>query len=138
MTEYEYKHTTKRAMSEEIDRQRDQIKELYRASEPFGNTFWHTAWQWLAIYHRIPRVNAETEAEHYDCGTYHYYHLADTNWASDKEYEALKALYIEKYGGWDTIDLDHTTYNGKVWWRWECKEQPDGSYERYPVDKDKQ
>ena len=35
---------------------------------------------------------------------------------SEEEYERLKELYIQKFGGWETIDLEHTDYNGQIWW----------------------
>ena len=28
----------------------------------------------------------------------------------------LKRLYIEKFNGWEKIDLAHSDYNGKIWW----------------------
>ena len=32
--------------------------------------------------------------------------------AEDKEAE----MYIKKFGGWETIDLEHTEYDGHAWW----------------------
>ena len=47
---------------------------------------------------------------------WYYYTAVQVSPVSDKRYDRLKALYIKLYGGWDTIDLEHTTYDGHAWW----------------------
>lgn len=90
----------------------------------------HTAWQWLRYGHRIPKEGEEPhgcvpsffdpEERSYvevENGRVWYYYDADqTEPVDDKKYLELKQMYIEKFGGWDRIDLDHTTYNGRKWW----------------------
>lgn len=44
------------------------------------------------------------------------YQYEDTVIATDDEYERLKAAYIARFGGWETIDLEHTTYDGHKWY----------------------
>ena len=48
--------------------------------------------------------------------TWYYYQYEDTVIATDDEYERLKAAYIARFGGWETIDLEHTTYDGHKWY----------------------
>lgn len=85
----------------------------------------HTAWQWLQYKHRVPKKGEQPRAsrpsyfdgEDWAYGRkYYYYRSGQTEPVDDAEYERLKALYIKKYGGWDTIDLEHTTYDGHIWW----------------------
>lgn len=89
-----------------------------------------TAWQWLSEERRIPVEGAGYERNpevfhYYDSelnewedftSNYWYYMRMDTRPATDWEYQKLKELYIHKFGGWEKIDLENTTYDGKVWW----------------------
>lgn len=82
---------------------------------------WHTAWQWLENERRIVIDEAFPMPIQYGYGNqpdkqWHYYNLMQTRGASDEEYENLKQQYIEKFGGWDYIDLDTTSYDGRPWW----------------------
>lgn len=76
----------------------------------------HTAWQWLRWYSRVP---IDLKAGHY-AGEYDkqwfYYDRQNTREADFDEYQQLKDLYIKKFGGWETIDLEHTEYDGHAWW----------------------
>ena len=47
---------------------------------------------------------------------WYYYTDKQVSKISDKRFERLKALYIKAYGGWETIDLEHTEYDGHMWW----------------------
>lgn len=76
-----------------------------------------TAWQWLARERRVPLDGVEARPVDYeDVGRWYYYQRKDTRPATDEEYERLKALYIEKFGGWNQIDLKTTEYDGHKWW----------------------
>lgn len=89
-----------------------------------------TAWQWLSEERRIPKEGAGYERNpevfhYYDSevgewedftSSYWYYMRMDTRPATDWEYKKLKELYISKFGGWETIDLENTEYDGRVWW----------------------
>lgn len=76
----------------------------------------HTAWQWLRYHHRVP---IDRNAGHWD-GPYEkqwfYYDRQNTRPVDYCEYDDLKHLYIAKFGGWDEIDLENTTYDGHAWW----------------------
>jgi hypothetical protein len=86
-----------------------------------------TSWQWLAYAHRVPVDDADAHHktlrypnddgkwEESDSKWYYYY-KKDTMEVSEEEYQRLKELYIQKFGGWETIDLEHTDYNGQIWW----------------------
>lgn len=84
----------------------------------------HTSWQWLNFQRRIPKEGAVAHCINYemDMGygwlktAWYYYYKEDTKEVSPEVYEKLKALYIEKFGGWEKIDLDNTTYDGHIWW----------------------
>ena len=88
----------------------------------------HTAWQWLSQKHLAPRKGEIPEGKHPvypDMDTrswkesdkeWYYYTAEQVSPVSDKRYDRLKALYIKLYGGWETIDLENTTYDGHVWW----------------------
>lgn len=86
----------------------------------------HTSWQWLAQYRRVVNVDVpciELEYRFFDWDSHeteykswYYYRKKDTHKATEEEYERLKKMYIEMYGGWERIDLSSTTYNGKIWW----------------------
>ena len=88
----------------------------------------HTAWQWLNYAHCAPKAGVEPAGMHP-----RYWDPDEREWAesdkiwyyytdkqvlriTDSRYEKLKALYIKLFGGWDTIDLDNTEYNGHAWW----------------------
>lgn len=76
-----------------------------------------TAWQWLSRAKRVPTETAKAQPVDYtDIGRWYYYKRMDTRPATDEEYERLKALYVEKFGGWEEIDLKNTTYDGQKWW----------------------
>ena len=88
----------------------------------------HTAWQWLSKKHLAVRKGAVPVGRHpkyLDPETgcweesekeWFYYTPEQVTPVSDKRYDRLKAQYIKLYGGWETIDLDHTTYDGHAWW----------------------
>lgn len=102
-------------------RLRARLRELHRP---------RTAWQWLSEARRMIRPGARafphTYKRHgfndfdgyYAAGesTWYYYQYADTVIATDDEYEQLKNAYIARFGGWETIDLAHTTYDGHKWY----------------------
>lgn len=88
---------------------------------------YHTAWQWLAEYHRAPITGSVPDPiskrfydEEYEDWTdgpeWFYYDGSQTVPVDDALYDRLKALYIEKFGGWKKIDLAHTAYDGSAWW----------------------
>lgn len=88
----------------------------------------HTAWQWLAYAHMAPTKNAvpyrmypefwDPDIRRWEQGDkqYYYYSHKDVRHVSDKRFESLKQQYIKLYGGWEKIDLNHTTYDGRIWW----------------------
>ena len=45
-----------------------------------------------------------------------YYKASQVKKIDDKRYKKLKDLYVKKFGGWEEIDLENTTYDGRVWW----------------------
>lgn len=79
----------------------------------------HTAWQWLKAG-RVVNDTAIALLLTYDMeecsSSWYYYRYTDTHSATKEEYNRLKELYIKKYGGWNKIDLEHTTYDGHKWW----------------------
>lgn len=88
----------------------------------------HTAWQWLAYAHMAPTKNAvpyrmypefwDPDIRRWEQGDkqYYYYSHKDVRHVSDKRFESLKQQYIKLYGGWEKIDLNYTTYDGRIWW----------------------
>ena len=88
----------------------------------------HTAWQWLSEKRLAPKKGEVPEGRHpkyldpeadswkESDKEWYYYTAVQVSQVSDKRYDRLKALYIKLYGGWDTIDLEHTTYDGHAWW----------------------
>ena len=88
----------------------------------------HTAWQWLFYAHLAPKKNAAAYGTRHRCWdsenrrwiesnrVWYYYANDQVVPVNDEVYERLKAKYIELFGGWETIDLEHTTYDGKKWW----------------------
>ncbi len=79
-----------------------------------------TAYQWLQQESRIPIDGAQAIPKEYEFeyGTkiYYYYKRKDVHKISNSTFKKLKDLYIKLYDGWETIDLDNSTYNGKIWW----------------------
>lgn len=73
----------------------------------------YTSWQWLAYERMIPRDN-ENPCQRKN--GFWYYKRNQVESVSDERYKELKALYIKKFGDWDYIDFDTTTYNGEKWW----------------------
>lgn len=73
----------------------------------------HTSWQLLNWYHRIPMPGVKPMAD--DSGWYRYNGFYTWK-VPDVLFNRLQELYIKKYGGWETIDLDNTSYNGSIWW----------------------
>lgn len=88
----------------------------------------HTAWQWMNYKHFAPRKDAVPEGKrpiHWNPETdtwvesekeWFYYTAEQVVPVPEKRYERLKALYIKRFGGWETIDLEHTDYDGHAWW----------------------
>ncbi|MDU3198754.1 MAG: hypothetical protein E6696_00370 [Anaerococcus hydrogenalis] len=87
-----------------------------------------TAWQWLSENKRkvknkaIPVskrnwiLNDFTQEFYQEDKAFYYYKGADTEKITEEEYNKLKELYINLYGGWERIDLENTEYNGKKWY----------------------
>ena len=84
-----------------------------------------TSWQMLRYKRRIPidgndyflkKWNIMDDMGEWNEVTYYYYDVKKTREVSDEEYHRLKILYIEKFGGWTSINLDHTNYDGRIWW----------------------
>lgn len=88
----------------------------------------HTAWQWLAHKRCAPKTeeeptgmhprywNPETDEWADSEKEWYYYTAEQVRPVTDKRFEKLKALYIRIFGGWETIDLEHTAYDGHAWW----------------------
>lgn len=85
-----------------------------------------TAWQWLSREWRYPNADAvpvkrekrypvDIYNNEWDSSYWYYYRKKDTHIVTEEEYFKLKNAYVEKFGGWEKIDLKHTTYNGKAW-----------------------
>ena len=76
-----------------------------------------TSWQWLSHDRRkiIEGSEPVKRTGRYDNG-YKYYPLDCTTPVTPEEYGKLKTLYINKYGGWLKIDLEHTDYDGSPWY----------------------
>lgn len=89
---------------------------------------WLTSWQLLRYHNRKVKNGAEPipiyntiydEEDDYFFKSdkcFFYYSMFDTEEVDESEFERLKALYVEKYNGWDEIDLENTSYNGLVWY----------------------
>lgn len=87
-----------------------------------------TAWQWLSENKRkvkdkaIPIsktnwiLNKFTQEFYKEDKEYYYYMGIDTEKITEEEYNKLKELYINLYGGWEKISLEDTKYNGKKWY----------------------
>lgn len=124
---YHKKQNAKIAEEAERAAEEARLKAAYNAGElPLK-----TSWQWLSQEHRIPKNDAEAVPRRYKITpwyddepwendpyyvTCYYYRKKDTLLVSDEEYCKLKSLYIKKYGGWDSIDLSSTSYDGRKWW----------------------
>lgn len=133
MTEREIVRYDKQ-MKTERKKKREEAKERKKAREEeearlqaeAESSRLQTAWQWLSAEHRVPvkgatahgKINTYFDGEDFQESDkiWYYYYKRDTREASDEEYERLKALYTEKFGGWETIDLEHTPYDGHIWW----------------------
>lgn len=88
----------------------------------------HTSWQWLSEKHMAVKEGEDAYGqypERWDPDMedwisserkWFYYSWRQVKHVSEKRFEALKQKYITLYGGWETIDLAHTLYNGKKWW----------------------
>lgn len=117
MTEEEYK-----AFWEKIRLERNaRAREYYQKRKERKKHVRRTSWQWLAWHNREVLEGAPVSEKTFDVDgetkTYYYYERQYTKpCRSKKRYEELKKSYIEKYGGWDSINLDDTTYNGKKWY----------------------
>lgn len=118
---YHWHKAEERRLKEEQEAERKRLEEAYAN----GDLPLKTSWQWLSQDHRIPKDNAvaigKTYKYYWDYGqcdyhTWYYYPKKDTVPVDEAEYQRLKALYIKKFGGWNCIDLDNTTYTGKKWW----------------------
>lgn len=83
---------------------------------PRPDTRLRTSWQWLVEERRAVLPGAPTFIKRPFDRAWHYYRCCDTQIVTDQEYERLKAEYIVTYGGWWTIDLTHTRYDGRKWY----------------------
>ena len=101
------------------EKEQDEKRQLQLLANPQKTSF-----QWLRC-HRIIKEGAKP-ANSCRCHiplddgdwmeiTYYYYSESDTEDINEDEYERLKALYIEKYGGFDHIPANNI-YNGKPWY----------------------
>ena len=111
---------------EKIKRKKE--KELEKEEQKRQEGVWKTSWQWLKEDSRKVIENAVPEEKYnwiYDeysdsfeeaSKSFYYYSEYDTIVISYEEYKELKSQYINKFGGWEKIDLEHTDYNGKKWY----------------------
>lgn len=74
-----------------------------------------TAWQWLQE-RKAPITGAKAHWQKFYDKEWGYYYKNEVEDISEERYEELKALYITLFGGWESIDLEHTKYDGRVWW----------------------
>ena len=100
----------------------------------------HTAWQWVAKYHRKPKDDAVAHSISYDFwdpddysesyATWYYYYRDETEPLTVDEYKRLKEMYVQMYGGWETIDLADTIHDGRIWWvdNPPCEQKDDSWY----------
>lgn len=108
---------------------KEKIKEeIEKEEQKREEGVWKTSWQWLKEDRRKVIENAVPEEKYnwiYDeysdsfeeaSKSFYYYSEYDTIVISDEEYKELKSQYINKFGGWEKIDLEHTDYNGKKWY----------------------
>lgn len=107
---------------------RNKEKELEKEEQKREEGVWKTSWQWLKEDSRKVIENSVPEEKYnwiYDeysdsfeeaSKSFYYYSEYDTIVISDEEYKELKSQYINKFGGWEKIDLEHTDYNGKKWY----------------------
>ena len=100
---HEYYLTSKRKKEEE--KKRIQWEEEHYPE--------HTAWQWLQ-QRKAPLAGEKPHKDDYN--NFYYYFKCQVGPITEERFEELKALYIKKFGGWETIDLENTSYNGCVWW----------------------
>lgn len=103
-------------------------KELEKEEQKREEGVWKTSWQWLSEDRRKVEDDSYPEEKYnwiYDEASdsfekanksFYYYSEYDTIQVSEEEYQQLKKLYIDKFGGWEKIDLKHTEYNGKKWY----------------------
>ena len=105
------KYRKELAIKKEKKKREDEVqrREDLRYSE-------YTAWQLLQHWHRVPLDNVNPHYHCYYDNEWGYYYLKDTRKVNAEEFDKLKALYIQKFGGWEHIDLRNTTYNGAKWW----------------------
>ena len=121
----EHRNEIARRSREKIAREKAAREAEEAWEEEFRNDY-YTAWQMLSQTRRVPIdgqdfyrkkwwFKDEWEDEWFQ-SVYYYYDIKRSRRVSDEEYQQLKDLYVEKYGGWEKIDLDHTTYDGRAWW----------------------
>lgn len=100
---------------------REQAIKQYAEDIIMGEIPTKTSWQWLANKRRIPIFKATAVLYAWESkewySEWYYYKKRETRIATKQEFEYLKNLYIEKFGGWSHIDLDNTTYDGKIWYK---------------------
>ena len=80
-----------------------------------------TSWQWLEQERcmvkpgsvPVPVVRCAGDDQE---KTWHYYFRRDVVPVTEDQYDDLKQRYIDLFGGWETIDLETTEYDGRVWY----------------------
>ena len=105
-----------------------QSKKKRKEEQKRQEGIWKTSWQWLSEDQRKVEDDSYPEERYnwlYDKDSdsfeqakkpFYYYSEYDTVEVSEEEYQELKKLYIDKFGGWEKIDLEHTDYDGKKWY----------------------
>ena len=115
-TEKEVLPMTDREKKRERAKRREHRKEVQARKEEKKRleqeTELKTAWQWLRYDHRKPADTAKPIEQN----SWYYYYWRDTTPTTEEEYQRLKDLYVKKFGGWEDIGLEHTTYDGHKWW----------------------
>lgn len=111
---------------EEIRRKKEEEAEKEELKRQEG--IWKTSWQWLSEdKKKVKEGSVPIEKRNWIFDEYsgdfekadksfYYYSEYDVVDVSDEEYKQLRKLYIDKFGGWEKIDLEHTKYNGKKWY----------------------
>lgn len=103
----------KREQKIKQEKRRKELEEYIKREERESTA--KTSWQWL-YYDKRKVIDGETPHYKNEYNDWLYYYPEQTEPVDDVEFAQLKELYISKYGGWTTIDLDTTSYNGRKWY----------------------
>ena len=103
-------------MLSELPKTNKEWKKLLKENPDIWMNAHLSAWDWLEFFRRYPIEGVSpSERGLHGYKTYVGWKFDLTEKVTADEYKRLKKLFIDRWGCWQKIDIEKTTYGGERW-----------------------